>query len=72
MASVAAPFVSHVPGPCSLLVPISWLLARWPLRSTLCCLSKKIQETPVPSSNSHLRYPFPSPVNTQLLPLLRI
>lgn len=41
MASVAAPFVRAVPGPCSLLVPISWLLACWPLYSTLCCLSRK-------------------------------
>lgn len=58
MASVAAPFVSAVPGPCSLLVPISWLLARWPLCSTLCCLTEKIQETPVPSSNSLFHYTF--------------
>lgn len=72
MASVADPFVSTVAGLCSLLVPISWLLARWPLRSTLCCLTDKVWETPVPASDSLFRYPSPpSPVLIQLLPLLQ-
>ncbi|CAB1429116.1 unnamed protein product [Pleuronectes platessa] len=72
MASVAAPFVSVVPGPSSLLVPISWLLARWPLRSTLRCQTEKIRETPVPASNSLFCHPvssFSSPLLTELLPL---
>lgn len=50
MASVAAPFVSAVPRPCSPLVPISWLLAHWPHRSTLCCPTRKIQKTPSSTS----------------------
>lgn len=62
MASVAAPFVRIVPGPGSLLVPISRLLAAGPLAPLFHALlpDQKIQEMPVLSSNSHFYCLFPS------------